>query len=249
MTPPVPVPPPRPPRPRRPSFGGFGALAVGGLAVLGAGVTALFMHHHSYDASTAVMSWAVALSVLAVALVVGGAAGRRAGIVGLFAVVAVVGTLLTAVTPKMHHMQAVGDRTWTPDSLSRATDGYGLGIGEARLDLRELDPAQLAGRTSPAHIPVAVGIGSLTIDVPSDVQVRVSSSAGAGQVHLVDGTTGQNLSSSSVVGSSDLGGDTQGFGVQRVDVVQSSATGPVQIVVDAKVGLGEVRVRSDGVSR
>ncbi len=132
------------------------------------------------------MAWAVALAILGGALVVGGMAGRRAGIVGLFAVIAVIGTLVATVVPKLNHLEGAGDRTWRPATVSTATDGYGLGVGDATLDLTALAPGELDA-SDPANISVSVGIGQLTIQVPTGTAVEVRSSIGAGDVHRVSG--------------------------------------------------------------
>src|SRR6185437_3561415 len=97
-----------PARTRRPSLGGFSAL-VGGLALLAAGLTVVVVRAGDYQVSAAAMAWAVALGVLALALVVGGIFGRRSGVVTLFAIIAVAGTIATSVIPKAAHVMTVGE--------------------------------------------------------------------------------------------------------------------------------------------
>jgi phage shock protein PspC (stress-responsive transcriptional regulator) len=235
------MPAPNPPTPpRRPTFGGFGALAVAGLAAIGAGITALVMSNGSYDASTGTMAWAVALAVVSACLVAGGILGRRAGIVGLLAVVVALGTLVSAVIPKMSHVQSVGDRTWRPILSSTASNGYGLGAGNAVLDLTGLDTTGLS-QDSPVHVPVSVGFGQLKVRVPDDVAVEVKASAGAGDLVAVDGlgVVEDSVDRGSFLGDDDDHGDVNGIGVHRTSFL---GNGPVLVVVDAKVGFGQLQI-------
>jgi hypothetical protein len=200
------------------------------------------MSNGSYEAGTAVMAWAVALAILGGALVVGGVAGRRAGIIGLFAVVAVIGTLVATVVPKLNHLQGAGDRTWRPATVSTATDGYGLGVGDATLDLTGLAPGEL-NASNPADISVSVGIGQLTIQVPTGTAVEVRSSIGAGDIQRVSGFDQGPLlndnNSGVFVGDSHGDGGLSGVGVHRTVL---TGTGPAELIVEAKVGLGEIQV-------
>jgi phage shock protein PspC (stress-responsive transcriptional regulator) len=238
----TPLPTPAPATPRRPTFGGFGALAVSGLAAIGAGVTALVMSNGTYDASTGTMAWAVALAVISGCLVVGGLVGRRAGVIGLLAILVALGTLISAVTPKMSHVQGVGDRTWQPVSASSAHDGYGLGIGDATLDLTSLDRSTLSAG-DPLDIPVSVGFGRLTVLVPADLVTRVRASAGAGDLVRVNtiGLANDGLDRGVFIGDDSNLGDVNGIGVHRTTTVGS---GPVQVDITAKVGFGQVQIET-----
>lgn len=230
----------RPTTPRRPSLGGFGALAVAGLAVIAGATTALVMSNGTYDARTSVMAWAVALGVLGLALVGAGLLGRRAGIVGLFAVIAVIGTAAAAIVPKADHLQGVGDRTWRPVSVTTATKGYGLAVGDATLDLRRLDTTALS-TTDPVHVPASVGVGQLVIKVPVGLTVAVRSDVGGGDISMQYGPDLLGDANSGVFVGTDHNddGDLSGLGIHRTVVVGS---GPVELYVDAKVGLGQIRI-------
>ncbi|MFL6101217.1 MAG: PspC domain-containing protein [Actinomycetales bacterium] len=240
MTAPAALPPytPAPVRQRRPSFGGFGALAVAGLAAIGAGLTALVMSNGRYDASTSVVAWAVALAVVSAALVVGGLLGRRAGILSLLAVIATIGTLLAMVPANLSHMQGAGDRTWRPPTAAATKDGYGVGAGDGTLDLSGIDRATLSQK-DPVEVSASVGFGRLTVRVPADVTVKVRSSAGAGDLEAVSSFTVNDQLDPGLFLRNDDQGDVNGIGVHRTSVIGS---GPVQIVVNAKVGFGQVRI-------
>ena len=155
LTAPAPVPsyaggaaPVAPTRTRRPSLGGFAAL-VGGLALVGAGLAVVIVHAGDYSVSTAAIAWAVALGVIALALIIGGLLGRRSGIVTLFALIALVGTLGASVIPKADHVQAVGELTWRPVTSATATGGYRPRHRAAPPRPQRPGP-DLAGRPTPA---------------------------------------------------------------------------------------------------
>jgi phage shock protein PspC (stress-responsive transcriptional regulator) len=237
---PVPAPtgptatPPRSSAPKRRTFGASGTLVAGGLALVGAAATALVMQHGSYDARTSVMTWAVALVVLAAALVVGGLLGRRSGIVSFFALVAMVGTTTAAVIPRADHNQLAGQRVWTPVSTSTATGGFALGAGDATLDLGRLDISTIG--TTPIKVPVSVGAGRLTIRVPADLDVHVKASAGAGNLQRLD---------DSVTTSDADGDDSSDVGGVSVDRTYDVGTGTEKVYVVAKVGFGTIRIQQE----
>ncbi len=230
-----------PTTPRRESLGGYGAL-VGGLALLGAGIAVLVTRSGDYRVSTAAVAWSVALAVIALVLVVGGLLGRRSGIVTLFALVALVGTLTTSVMPKAAHTQAIGQRLWEPTSATRASDGFALGIGHGTLDLSQITPAS-ASTGGPQRITASVGIGQLTVTVPEGLTVVVHTKASAGSLPAPFGdnitVTNETQDNGGTFNGRDAGGDLGGLGIGRTVTV---GTGTPQLVVDAKVGVGEIEV-------
>jgi phage shock protein PspC (stress-responsive transcriptional regulator) len=229
------------PSTRRPSLGGFSAL-VGGLALVGAGISVLVTHSGNYQVNTAAIAWAVALGVIAVALVIGGLLGRRSGVVTLFALIALLGTLAAGAIPKAAYVQAVGERTWTPTTTAHASGGYALGVGHGILDLTDLAPATL-GTTDPSTVPVTVGVGQLTIRVPAGMSVIVHTTAGAGSLPRPDvpfvSTTDENLGNGGAFAGHDDNGDLGGAGIKRTVTIGASAP---QLIVNAKVGVGEIDI-------
>ncbi len=219
----------------------YGAV-VGGLALLGAGITVLVTRSGDYDVSTAAMAWAVALGVIALVLVVGGLLGRRSGVVTLFALIALVGTLTASVMPKAEHTQAVGQRLWQPTTIASGTNGFALGVGHATLDLTQLDRATLSSVT-PQRVPVSVGIGQLTVVVPAGLTVVVHTTASVGSLPTPFGDnmtiSGDSSSNDGAFNGRDPNGDLGGVGVKRTVTV---GTGTPQLVVNAKVGFGEIEV-------
>ncbi len=73
----------------------------------------------------------------------------------------------------------VGERSYTPTSVADIPDGgYEFGVGQVKIDLRELDFAP--GET--ITVPAELGIGQLVISVPSNVCVTGHAEAKAGEL-------------------------------------------------------------------
>ena len=109
----------------------------------------------------------------------------------------------------------VGDRTERPTTPADLT-GYELGVGNLLLDLRQLQVPP--GTTT---VEARVGVGELVVELPDGVSVEVMASAGLGEVQV-------------------LGQQEGGFG-SRVDAVGLGG-GDRRLQLDARVGLGQVRV-------
>jgi len=120
---------------------------------------------------------AAALLPLGLAMLIGVRYGRAHGLTvpALLLTVALAGTANSSVTLG----SALGDRTWAPTSAAQLQSRYGLGAGDARLDLTGLDPAGATLATE-----VRLGAGDLTVTVPSNVEVTVNVQSGLGDVHL-----------------------------------------------------------------
>ena len=109
----------------------------------------------------------------------------------------------------------VGDRTEQPTTPADLTT-YELGVGDLLLDLRQLQVPP--GTTA---VEARVGVGELVVELPDGVTVEVVASSGLGEVQV-------------------LGQQEGGFG-SRIDAV-SEAGGDRRLQLDARVGLGQVRV-------
>lgn len=84
----------------------------------------------------------------------------------------------------------VGERSYTPTSVADIPDdGYEFGVGQVKIDLRELDFAP--GET--ITVPAELGIGQLVISVPSNVCVTGQADAKAGEL-LVRGESNSGAS-------------------------------------------------------
>ena len=111
----------------------------------------------------------------------------------------------------------VGDRDYRPTSLAELRDGYQLGIGELRIDLREVDLP--AGRTP---LELGMGVGSVRVLVPEDVCVASEMRVGAGYARVFDR-------------------DSAGLDVDWRQIPSETA-GAKRLVIDGHVGVGELQI-------
>lgn len=185
---PAPVRPPRPPRPPR---RGPGATTVGLSVALSLFVVAgaLVAQRAGWlDRSTAATAGALIVVILGVAVVVSGLRGRRGGVLGFLAVLAMIVTLPLAVTTRdgfnpwivdrngVHVTTTEGTTTFT--DRTTAADGFRMGFGNATLDLTQL-PLITGNRLT---VPIDVSAGNLVVLVPRGAAVAARADIGAGQV-------------------------------------------------------------------
>jgi phage shock protein PspC (stress-responsive transcriptional regulator) len=114
----------------------------------------------------------------------------------------------------------IGDRDYRPTNVAELRDGYKLGAGQLRLDLRSVDLP--AGRTP---LKLHIGVGSLRVLVPQDVCVASNVRVGAGYARVLDR-------------------DNAGVDVDwRNSPIEGAGT--KRLVIDGKVGIGELQVAHD----
>ncbi len=128
--------------------------------------------------------------------------------------------LLTAVT-SVPLTGAVGDVDITPATVTDLDDGYRLFAGTQRVDLRGLELE--AGTT---EVVVSTVLGEIDVRVPEGVAVRIEASAAAGGVDL-------------------YGTAIDGVGIDRTDETDGWSSAEHRLDLDLRVGLGQVRVRTD----
>jgi predicted membrane protein len=158
-----------------------------------------------------------ALIAVGLATVAGAFRGRQHALMIVGVVLAVVLSVAVAGNWDLDVPLAggVGERNEQPATPADLED-YQLGVGNFRLDLRQL---QLPAGTT--RVEARVGIGELVVEVPGGVTVEVAASSGLGNVQVF----GQQESGlgSRVDTSSDQGGDRR-------------------LALDLRVGLGQVEV-------
>jgi phage shock protein PspC (stress-responsive transcriptional regulator) len=211
---PWPAPPPRPPRPRRVRPRPFLTPLTLSVLLIGGGLVALLNDADVTDVTTAQVL-AGAVCVIGIALLVSTRFGRARGLIP-------VGILLLLATIPASVIDVpitggVGDRTYRPTTVAQVRSSYELGIGELDLDLRDLT---LGDET--VEIDAQVGIGRLDIHVPSTTRVEVRAHAGAGQLSLFSNTYEDDWPANATI--------------------TAPGTGEGTIVLDAKVGAGQVQV-------
>jgi phage shock protein PspC (stress-responsive transcriptional regulator) len=114
-----------------------------------------------------------------------------------------------------------GEREYRPASVVDLRDRYELGIGELVIDLRDTDlPA--------GDVPLGIdlGLGEARVIVPDDVCVATSADVGMGNVNL-------------------FGRDNGGIDVD-FDDTPDAAPDRTRLVLDAEIGVGELRVTDQG---
>jgi phage shock protein PspC (stress-responsive transcriptional regulator) len=114
----------------------------------------------------------------------------------------------------------VGDREYRPGTAADLKDRYELGIGELVVDLR--DTSLPAGDVP---LELDLGIGEARVIVPEDVCVATTADVGIGNVSL-------------------FGSDDSGIDVD-VDDLPEAPPARTRLVLNAEVGLGEVRVHDE----
>ena len=217
---PVPVPTPGPrtsdsrcdraeTRPYRPL-----TMIVIGTAVLAAVVT------HLVTTSWAA-TWAVALGVVGLGLVLSGLAGRRGGLLVPAAIVLAV----FSAANLSGSSAAAGDLSWAPVSSAAARSGVSMGAGEARIDLTAPGLLSAATADEPLTVPVQIGAGELSVVLPADVAASVDVNLGAGEIR-------------------DQVNDGQYAGLGRSHLVRTGTGEPV-LVVTVNQGFGEVTISQD----
>jgi hypothetical protein len=150
------------------------------------------------------------LAVVAVALLVGAWFGRSRLLIVLGVLLTVVLAATTSIADLTGHSRSIGSRLWTASTLAEVQPSYNLGMGNASLDLREVDFAG-GGRNIHAH----VGIGRLVVRVPQNVDVTVAARTGTGDMMLF----GQESNGTSVERTvRDVGADGPGGGTLNLSL-------------------------------
>jgi len=176
--PPAYAPAPRDPRKRGPILFGL-TLAVIALAegILGmADVAGADIAAPAYPA--------LALGIIGAGLVLGAFWGRAGGLILL----GLLGTVVLVASVAAHEWDVTGRHIdISPTSAAALSSRYDFDLGEARIDLTRLDPADLDGRT----LTIDGGVGHIRIVVPDGVEVHAHGSVdGPGQVEIFDTSRG-----------------------------------------------------------
>ncbi len=111
-----------------------------------------------------------------------------------------------------------GDRLFVPATVAEVADGYEMGAGQMRVDLRDIDLPP--GRTT---LPVQIGMGEIQVLVPDDTCVTVEADISMGGYEPPDG------------------GDEGGVDLE-IDDRFPVAAGRPELHVVADIGLGALRI-------
>lgn len=134
------------------------------------------------------LTWvSTAALVTGVVTVAVGIAGRRSGglmgvAVGLLLTVPVAATLDALRLPDEAGIQRyVADGTYTFDSAADAADGAAFTVGDATIDLRDIDPLP-----QDFTVPVSQSLGDITVLLPEGASAAANVDLWAGEVRWID---------------------------------------------------------------
>ncbi|GAB3281738.1 hypothetical protein GCM10027449_23080 [Sinomonas notoginsengisoli] len=210
---------PRPPRRRGPSAPFV--LVVLGVAALVAGSLGALIAMGAMSLGAGAIWTAVAI-VLGLGILVSGLRGRTAGMLTLFAVIALVSGTVSQTVDRFANTQThvVSE---SPSTLQQAVSGYDITAARGTLNLSALDSAgPLASETV---IPIKTTMSQVTITVPKDVPVQVRSSTTLAEVKA----SGQN---------------TAGFSRHETTTYNSNKPG-ASLVVQLDATLSEITVTEE----
>ena len=207
-----------------------------GVALLVAGAVLLVDRIGGSDPDGGVVATAAALGVLALGVLVAWLRGRRAGGLAPIGIVLAVVTLGLTATSEGSVTWA-GTRTWTPEPVAGQMK-YGLGIGDATLDLSRL---ATTSSQDPATVPrieieAKVGLGELTVVVPEDVDARIVAESGTDDVSNKANLPRTPTPFQSIFGS--LGPVDS----KSTDIDVVSGDGNPTVLVRAEIGGGQITI-------
>ena len=170
--------------------------------------------------------------IFGVGIVVAGLMGRSSGVLGGFAVLALVLSVPVSIASdvdlrpwsNVNRWDGVGDSYHTPTSVAEAEGGYAIGMGSLKVDLTEIEVP--AGET--VDVALRSGMGDVEVILPPEDAARFSVQIGAGDADWrVDGATGAS----------------KGLGVNRT-VSNEAAVAGEDLVFDLSiaVGLGNITI-------
>jgi hypothetical protein len=170
-----PVPPAAPvpaPNPRNLGPGASAVAVTAGIALLvGGGIKALDAAHaiNLGTAGNAVV-WASAAAVLGLGILVSGLRGRTAGILGFFAVVALIIGGIFNLVPNADRAR-FQNIDWAPASIEQARDGFDITGGTGTVDLTKLNLNPPLG--SDVVVRLDATASNVTVAIPTSVPVQV----------------------------------------------------------------------------
>ncbi len=206
--------PTKPPKERS----ALGLLTVS-IAAIAAGVMVLLDRAGAVEVHP-VPFLAILLGIVALGLVLGSFFGRARWLIVLGVLLAL--TLAAGASLPGVSSRSAGPVTWTPTTLTAVpADGYQWAAGDARLDLTALPV------TGTVHVASGLGAGTLTVTVPDDVTLQLTTHVGVGSIEVPDPD----------------GAKASGFGLRKNVTLLPAGTSTGTLVLDLAVGAGTLEVQ------
>jgi hypothetical protein len=164
----------------------------------------------------------VALIVIGVVLVGAARTGGHRGLIALGVIITVILTIASSFDIRLRG--GVGDRTERPASAADLHGEYHLSLGQLTIDLRAV---ALADSSTPRRLKASVGMGQLTVRIPSDSFVEATGHVGAGQV--------------TIFGRKNSGLDVE-LSERALPPARSHVSAVAPLILDLSVGVGQIVV-------
>jgi len=205
-----------PPPPARRQRGVIGRITLGMVLLVG-GLATVGVLQGWWALTWAGVS-ALALTIVAVGLLIGSLRGQGSSLIGPGIFLSLV-TLALTITG-INGTTGYGQQTWVPTTVAAAAQDFELNGGQGTLDLRQLTVP--AGRT--VDTEVTVRAGQATVIVPKTANVNLTCTANAGEIDCL-GVTENGLQ-------------------QKITKTQQGSTDEGTINLTVHVGAGQGTVRN-----
>jgi phage shock protein PspC (stress-responsive transcriptional regulator)/predicted membrane protein len=206
--------PPKPPRVRRPRPRPFLTPIALSLLMIGAGITSLLVATDTITLNLTI-AFAVATGFVGLVLLLSTWVGRARGLIFVGVLLAFATAVSSAVNVPI--TGGIGEERYRPLTVSQIPERYELGIGHLMIDLEDVPYANRK-----VTVNAQLGIGEMSIAVPSTVRVVVNGEVGAGLIQI-------------------WGYQEDGWREESSHAAPGDGTG--ELVINARVGVGQILVR------
>jgi hypothetical protein len=165
------------------------SFTVIGLALIAGALVTLATAGSVVDLSDFPLGLAVTLAVLAVGIVINGVRGKRSGGASGFAFLVIVAMIVVAAIPATSNFRSDWNIEFTPtDQMTSETQTFVVGFGDVTMDLTDFYANSPRGDVAGAYdsVLLVAGAADVTVIVPTDEYINLSTDMGAGDVHVVD---------------------------------------------------------------